>query len=208
MLTRGLLRRCIPPESNVPIVLRVSGATSIQRDMLPDEGLTVSMDDAVRLNVSAITLSIFVGTEHERQTLMALSELVDFGEEYGIPVLAVTAVGRELGQKDARYLSLACRIAAEQGAHFVKTYYCDDFEKVTSSAMIPVVIAGGKKVETEMDVFNMAYQAIQEGAVGCDFGRNIFQNPKPVAMISAIRSIVHDNRTPDEAQEMYNELAN
>jgi putative autoinducer-2 (AI-2) aldolase len=208
MLTRGLLRRCIPAESIVPIVLRVSGATSIQRDMLPDEGLTVSMDDAVRLNVSAITLSIFVGTEHERQTLMALSELVDFGEEYGIPVLAVTAVGRELGQKDARYLSLACRIAAEQGAHFVKTYYCDDFEKVTSSAMIPVVIAGGKKVETEMDVFNMAYQAIQEGAVGCDFGRNIFQNPKPVAMISAIRSIVHDNRTPDEAQEMYNELAN
>ncbi len=206
MLTRGLLRRCIPAESNVPIVLRVSGATSIQRDVLPDEGLTVSMEDAVRLNVSAITLSIFVGTDHERQTLMALSELVDFGEEYGIPVLAVTAVGRELGQKDARYLSLACRIAAEQGAHFVKTYYCDDFEKVTSSAMIPVVIAGGKKVETEMDVFKMAYQAIQEGAVGCDFGRNIFQNPKPVAMISAIRSIVHDNRTPDEAQEIYNEL--
>ncbi len=206
MLTRGLLRRCIPPESNKPIVLRMSGATSIERDELPDEGLTVSFEDAVRLNVSAITLSIFVGTDYERQTLMALSELVDLGEEYGIPVLAVTAVGRELGKKDARYLSLACRIAAEQGAHFVKTYFCDDFERVTSTAMIPVVIAGGKKIESEMDVFEMAHQAIEQGAAGCDFGRNIFQNPHPLAMILALRSIVHEGRTAKEAQEMYNEL--
>ncbi len=203
MLTRGLLRNCIPPESNVPVVLRVSGATSIERDELPDEGLTVAFEDAVRLNVSAITLSIFVGTPYERQTLMALSELVDLGEEYGIPVLAVTAVGRELGQKDARYFSLACRIAAEQGAHFVKTYFCDDFEKVTSSCMIPVVIAGGKKIDSEMDVFEMAHQAIQQGAVGCDFGRNIFQNPHPVAMIRALRSIVHEGKTPKQALEMY-----
>jgi 3-hydroxy-5-phosphonooxypentane-2,4-dione thiolase len=207
MLTRGLLRNCIPPEANVPIVLRVSGATSIERDILPDEALTVSLEDAVRLNVSAITLSIFVGTEYERQTLEALSELVDFGEEYGIPVLAVTAVGREIGQKDARYLGLACRIAAEQGAHFVKTYYCDDFEKVTSSAMVPVVIAGGKKIETEIDIFDLAWHAINEGAIGCDFGRNIFQNEHPVAMIRALRSVVHENKKPKEALEMYNELA-
>jgi len=207
MLTRGLLRNCIPPESNVPVVLRVSGATSIERDELPDEGLTVAFEDAVRLNVSAITLSIFVGTPYERQTLMALSELVDLGEEYGIPVLAVTAVGRDLGQKDARYLSLACRIAAEQGAHFVKTYFCDDFEKVTSSCMIPVVIAGGKKIDSEMDVFEMAHQAIQQGAVGCDFGRNIFQNPHPVAMIRALRSIVHEGKTPKQALEMYKTLS-
>jgi putative autoinducer-2 (AI-2) aldolase len=207
MLTRGLLRNCIPPETNTPIVLRVSGATSIERDNLPDEGLTVSLEDAVRLNVSAITLSIFVGTEHERQTLEALSELVDFGEEYGIPVLAVTAVGRDIGQKDARYLGLACRIAAEQGAHFVKTYYCDDFEKVTGSAMVPIVIAGGKKIESEIDVFQLAHDAIQQGAVGCDFGRNIFQNPNPEAMIRALRSVVHDNKTPKEALEMYNELS-
>jgi len=207
MLTRGLLRNCIPPESNVPVVLRVSGATSIERDELPDEGLTVAFEDAVRLNVSAITLSIFVGTPYERQTLMALSELVDLGEEYGIPVLAVTAVGRDLGQKDARYLSLACRIAAEQGAHFVKTYFCDDFEKVTSSCMIPVVIAGGKKIDSEMDVFEMAHQAIQQGAVGCDFGRNIFQNPHPVAMIRALRSIVHEGKTPKQALAMYKTLS-
>ncbi len=206
MLTRGLLRNCIPPDSNTPIVLRMSGATSIERDILPDEGLTVSLEDAVRLNVAAITLSIFVGTEHERQTLEALSELVDFGEEYGIPVLAVTAVGRELGKKDARYLSLACRIAAEQGAHFVKTYFCDDFEKVTSSAMVPIVIAGGRKCETEMDVFEMVYEALEQGAAGCDMGRNIFQNPHPLAMIQSVRAIVHGNAKPKEALEMYNEL--
>lgn len=206
MLTRGLLRNCIPPESKVPIVLRMSGATSIERDILPDEGLTASPEDAVRLNVAAMTLSIFVGTEYERQTLEALSELVDFGEQYGIPVLAVTAVGRQLGKKDAKYLSLACRIAAEQGAHFVKTYFCDDFEKVTSSAMVPVVIAGGKKCETEMDVFEMTWEALEQGAVGCDMGRNIFQNPYPVAMIRAVRSVVHEGKKPKEALEMYNEL--
>jgi len=208
MLTRGLLRNCIPPELNIPVVLRMSGATSIERDNLPDEGLTAGFEEAVRLNVSAMTLSIFVGTEHERQTLMALSEMVDFGEEYGIPVLAVTAVGRQLGKKDAKYLALACRIAAEQGAHFVKTYFCDNFEKVSSSCMVPVVIAGGKKVETEFDVFDMAYQAIQQGAIGCDFGRNIFQNPYPVAMIKAISSVVHDGNTGKEAQEVYDTLKN
>ena len=206
MLTRGMLRNCIPPESKIPIVLRMSGATSIERDNLPDEALTVSFEDAVRLNATAITLSIFVGTEHERQTLMALSELVDMGEEYGIPVLAVTAVGRQLGKKDARYLALACRIAAEQGAHFVKTYFCDEFEKVTSSCFVPVVIAGGKKVETEMDVFTMAADALAQGAVGVDMGRNIFQNPHPVSMIRALRSIVHEKKTAEEALEIYHEL--
>ncbi len=208
MLTRGLLRNCIPADSNLPVVLRMSGATSIQRDELPDEGLTVSMEDAVRLNATAITLSIFVGTDYERQTLLALSELVDFGEEFGIPVLAVTAVGRQLGKKDARYLALACRIAAEQGAHFVKTYFCDEFEKVVNSCMVPVVIAGGKKVETEMDVFDMTHQAIEVGAAGCDFGRNIFQNPYPEAMIKAVRSIVHDGNTPKDAQDLYETLCN
>jgi 3-hydroxy-5-phosphonooxypentane-2,4-dione thiolase len=206
MLTRGLLRNCIPPDSNIPIVLRMSGATSIERDNLPDEGLTVSPDDAIRLNATAITLSIFVGTDLERQSLLALTELVDFGEEYSIPVLAVTAVGRQLGKKDARYLALACRIAAEQGAHFVKTYFCDDFEKVTSSCFVPVVIAGGKKIETEMDVFTMTFDALAQGAVGVDMGRNIFQNPAPVAMIRALRSIVHEGKSANEALEMYNAL--
>jgi putative autoinducer-2 (AI-2) aldolase len=206
MLTRGMLRNCIPPESDIPVVLRMSGATSIERDNLPDEGLTVSPEDAVRLNASAITLSIYVGTDLERQTLLALSELVDFGEEAGIPVLAVTAVGRQLGKKDARYLALACRIAAEQGAHFVKTYFCDEFEKVTSSCFVPVVIAGGKKIDTEMDVFRMTADALAQGAVGVDMGRNIFQNPHPISMIRAVRSIVHGGKTAEEALEMYHEL--
>ena len=203
MLTRGLLRNCIPPDSNIPIVLRMSGATSIERDNLPDEGLTVSPEDAVRLNATAITLSIFVGTDLERQSLLALSELVDFGEEYGIPVLAVTAVGRQLGKKDARYLALACRIAAEQGAHFVKTYFCDDFEKVTSSCFVPVVIAGGKKIETEMDVFRMTFDALAQGAVGVDMGRNIFQSDCPVAMIRAVRAVVHEGAAVDDAFAIY-----
>lgn len=206
MCTRGMLRNCIPPDSKIPIVLRMSGATSIERDNLPDEALTVSPEDAVRLNASALTNSIFVGTEYERQTLEDLSTLVDFGEQYGIPVLAVTAVGREIGKKDARYLSLACRMAAEQGAHFVKTYFCDDFETVTKECFVPIVIAGGRKIETEMDVFEMVYEAIEQGAIGCDMGRNIFQNPYPLAMIQAVRSIVHGGNKPKEALEMYEEL--
>jgi len=206
MLTRGMLRRCIPPEMDVPIVLRVSGGTSLERDDLSNEGITATPEDALRLNAAAITLSIYVGTEHERQTLLALSELVDFGEEFGVPVLAVTAVGRQLGKKDAKYLALACRIAAELGAHFVKTYFCEDFEKVTSSCFVPIVIAGGKKMESEFDVFKMTQDALAQGAVGVDMGRNIFQNPYPVSMIRAIRAIVHEGKTAEEALEMYREL--
>lgn len=206
MLTRGVLRTSVDPGTSTPIVLRVSGGQSIVGPSLADEEIITSIKDAVRLNVSAVAFSIYVGTEYEHQTLISLSKLIDEGEEYGIPVLAVTAVGKELEKRDARYLSLACRIAAELGAKFIKTYYCDDFEKVVNSCPVPLVIAGGPKLETPRDVFQLTYDAIQKGAVGVDMGRNIWQSDHPVAMIQAIREIVHKNASVNEAEDLFNSL--
>lgn len=206
MLTRGVLRNCIDPKTQVPIVLRVSGGTSIVGKDLSHEGITTSVRDAVRLNAAAMALSIFVGTDHEHDTLVNLSRLVDEGEEAGIPVLAVTAVGKELEKRDARYLSLACRIAAELGAHMVKTYYCEDFERVVEGCPVPIVIAGGPKLDTELDVFELTSDAVKKGAVGVDMGRNIWQSEHPVPMISAIRKIVHENASPQEALDFFRSL--
>ncbi len=200
MLTRGMLRNCVPAEVNKPIVLRVSAGASMLKE-LSNEEINVTIDDAIRLNVSAITCSIFIGGEYEKQSIMNLSKLVNWGQTYGIPVLAVTAVGREM-VRDARYLSMASRMAAEMGATFVKTYYCEDFEEVTSICPAPVVIAGGKKIE-ERDALQMAKNAIDKGAVGVDMGRNIFQSDKPVGMIKAVREIVHNNASVDDAFEIY-----
>ena len=206
MLTRGVLRTSVDPTAATNVVLRVSGGVSIIGPSLADEGITTSFKDAIRLNVVGVGLSIFVGTEHERQTLLSLAELVNQGEEYGIPVLAITAVGKELEKRDARFLSLCCRISAELGAHLVKTYYCEDFEKVTESCPVPIVIAGGPKLETELDALEMAYNAIERGAVGVDMGRNIWQSDYPVPMIRAIRAVVHENYTPKEAYDLFNSL--
>jgi len=205
MLTRGVLRSSISPKHDIPIVLRVSGGTSILKE-LSNEGITASIEDAIRLNVAGMALSIFVGGEYERQTLLNLTKLVDLGEQYGIPVLAVTAVGKDMA-RDARYLGLACRIAAELGAHFVKTYYCEGFEEVVRGCPVPIVIAGGKKIP-EHDALQLAYDAVQKGAVGVDMGRNIFQSESPTAMIQAVRSVVHENATPDKAYELFNSLKN
>lgn len=202
MPTRGVVRNCISPDCNIPIVLRVSGGNSIIGE-LSEEGIITSFEDAIRLNASAVALSIYVGAPYQHQTLINLSRLVDKGERYGIPVLAVTAVGKELEKRDARFLGLSCRIAAELGAHFIKTYYCEDFEKVCERVFVPLVIAGGPKMETELDVFKTAYNAISKGAIGVDMGRNIWQNENPVAMIKAIREIVHNNKTADEAFEVF-----
>ncbi|MBU1061753.1 MAG: 3-hydroxy-5-phosphonooxypentane-2,4-dione thiolase [Candidatus Omnitrophica bacterium] len=196
MLTRGVLRNSVCPEHPVPIVLRVSGGNSIVGEDLSRETLTVSVEDAIRLNVSAVALSIYVGSKYEHQTLRNLSTLINECERYGIPVLAVTAVGKEM-TRDARYLSLACRIAAELGAHIVKTYYCEDFEKVVNTCPIPVVIAGGKKIP-EKDALKLAYNAVNDGAVGVDMGRNIFQSQDPVGMIKAVREIVHKKGKPEK----------
>ncbi len=204
MLTRGILRNCVNPETSIPIVLRVSGGNSVLDEDLSNEDMTVSIQDAVKLNVSAMALSIYVGSQYQHKTLVNLAKLVDLGEENGIPVLAVTAVGKNM-VRDERYLSLACRIAAELGAHIVKTYYCEGFEKLVKKCPIPVVIAGGKKV-SELDALHLAYNAVNDGAVGVDMGRNIFQSDYPVAMIKAVRAIVHEKYSVKRAYGLYQSL--
>jgi len=204
MLTRGLLRTSVDPTASVPIVLRVSGGTSILKE-LSNEVITTSIDEAIRLNAAAVTCSIFVGGEYEKQSLANLTSLVNESGVSGIPVLAVTAVGKEM-TRDARYLSLACRIAAELGAHFVKTYYCDDFEKVVEGCPVPVIIAGGKKVP-EREALQLSHNAVQRGAVGVDMGRNIFQSDGPVAMIRAVRAIVHEKASVEKAFDLFQTLA-
>ncbi|MDW8044320.1 MAG: 3-hydroxy-5-phosphonooxypentane-2,4-dione thiolase [Nitrososphaerota archaeon] len=207
MLTRGILRSCIDPSITKPIILRVSGGTSIIGEDLSHEGITTSVKEAIRLNAAAVSLSIFVGSKYEHESLMNLSHLVNECEEYGIPVMAVTAVGRELEKREARYLALCCRIAAELGARVVKTYYCSEgFEKVVQGCPVPIVIAGGPKVDSELEVFGWVYDALQKGAIGVNLGRNIWQHDHPVAMIRAIRAIIHENATPQEAYKLFNEL--
>lgn len=201
MLTRGVLRTSVSPTSHIPIVLRVSGGTSIIGEDLSKETIVTSMEDAIRLNVSCLALSIFIGSKYEHQTLSNLAALVDQGERYGIPILAVTAVGKEM-VRDARYLGLACRIAGELGAHVVKTYYCEKFEKVIEGCPVPVIIAGGKKLEKEIDVLELTFNAIREGASGVDMGRNIWQSDSPIAMIKAVKSIVHENFSIKEASDL------
>ena len=204
MLTRGVQRTSVDSSYQIPIVLRVSGGTSIIGEDLSNEEITTSVKEAVRLNASAVAMSMFVGAKYEKQTIVNLSNLVNESEEYGIPVLAVTAVGKDMG-KDERYLSLACRIAAEQGAHIVKTYYCKNFEKVVDSCPVPIIIAGGKKIP-ERDALQLTYDAIKAGAVGVDMGRNIWQSENPVPMIRAVRSIVHGSQSVNEAFDMYKKL--
>jgi putative autoinducer-2 (AI-2) aldolase len=201
MTTRGMVRSTVPPASRVPIVLRASGGPSVLRD-LSDERLAVSMEDAARINAAAVAVQVFIGGEHETQSVRNMTRLVDAGQRYGIPVLAVTAVGTEL-TRDARYLRLATRICAELGAHFVKTYYCaEDFDTVVSACPVPLVMAGGKKLP-ERDALTMAYHAIENGAAGVDMGRNIFQSDTPQAMIRAIGAVVHESVKPEDAYQQY-----
>lgn len=206
MLTRGVLRNSIDPSLLNSVVLRVSGGTSIVGEDLANEGIITSIEDALRLNASGIALSIFVGSKYERQTLLSLAELVDNGERHGMPVLAVTAVGKELGKRDARFLALSCRIAAEIGAHVVKTYYCDDFEKVVGGCPAPIVVAGGPKM-TEKEALDLTYNAMSKGAVGVDMGRNIWQSDNPIPMIKAVRMIVHENASAEEAYDFFKKAA-
>ncbi|MGB2706271.1 MAG: 3-hydroxy-5-phosphonooxypentane-2,4-dione thiolase [Candidatus Omnitrophota bacterium] len=204
-VTRGVLRSCVNPVKSKPIILRVSGGTSMAGKDLANEGVTTSIDEIIRLNASAVGISVFVGSDYERQTLLNLSRLVNGCENYGIPVMAVTAVGKELVKRDARYLGLACRIAAELGARVVKTYWCEkDFDKVVRGCPVPVVIAGGPKCKTELEVFEFVYDGMQKGAIGINLGRNVWQNANPVGMAKALQAIIHKNITPKEAQEIYN----
>jgi putative autoinducer-2 (AI-2) aldolase len=201
MTTRGMVRSTIPPASRTPIVLRASGGPSILTE-LSNEQLAVSMEDAARLNASAVAVQVFIGGEYETQSVRNMTRLVDAGQRYGIPVLAVTAVGKEL-TRDARYLRLATRICAELGAHVVKTYYCDkDFDTVAAACPVPLVMAGGKKL-AERDALIMAYNAVENGAAGVDMGRNIFQSDTPQAMIRAVGAVVHESMKPEDAYDQF-----
>jgi 3-hydroxy-5-phosphonooxypentane-2,4-dione thiolase len=201
MTTRGMVRSTVPPASRTPIVLRASGGPSILRE-LSDERIAVGMEDAARINAAAVAVQVFVGGEFETQSVRNMTRLVDAGQRYGIPVLAVTAVGQEL-TRDARYLRLATRMCAELGAHFVKNYYCEPgFETVTAACPVPLVMAGGKKLP-ERDALTMAYRAIENGAAGVDMGRNIFQSDTPRAMIRAVGAVVHESAKPEDAYEQY-----
>lgn len=205
MLTRGALRTMIPPSSRAAIVLRASGGPSILKE-LSNEEIALDIEDALRLNAAALAVQVFVGGEHETKSIYNLTRLVDAGNRYGVPVLAVTAVGKEL-VRDAKYFRLATRICAELGAHYVKTYYVEDgFETVTSCCPVPIVIAGGKKLP-ELEALTMAANAVARGASGVDMGRNIFQSEAPAAMLQAVRAVVHQGASPAEAFDLYRRLA-
>ena len=206
MLTRGILRSIVPPTTTKSIVLRVSGGTSILKE-LSNEDIAVDIEESIRLNVCAMAVQVFIGGEHERESIKNMTRMVDMGMRYGIPTLAVTAVGKDMN-RDARYFRLAVRICAELGAHYIKTYYIEKgFETVTASCPVPIVMAGGKKIP-ELDALTMAYNAVQQGASGVDMGRNIFQSESPIAMIQAVRAVVHDNETPEKAFDLYNTIKN
>jgi 3-hydroxy-5-phosphonooxypentane-2,4-dione thiolase len=202
--TRGILRSVIPADSVKPMVLRASGGPSILKE-LSDEQIAMDMEDAVRLNAAGVGIQVFIGGEHETRSIHNMTRLVDAGLRYGVPVMGVTAVGRDM-VRNAQYFRLACRIIAELGAQYVKTYYVEDgFETVTASCPVPIVMAGGKKLP-ELDALTMAYHAVQQGAAGVDMGRNIFQSDAPKAMIAAVHAVVHKNMKPAEAFETYQAL--
>jgi putative autoinducer-2 (AI-2) aldolase len=206
-VTRGVLRAQIDPTIETPVILRISGGTSMVGEDLANEGITTSIDEILRLNVAAVGLSVFVGSRYEHQTLMNLANMVNLCQPYGIPVMAVTAVGREMEKRDARYLSLACRVCAEAGADVVKTYYADDFEKVVAGCPVPVVLAGGPKTESDLEVLEFVYNGMQAGAAGVNLGRNIWQNQYPRAMARALQAVIHEGATPQEAMQQFNHIA-
>jgi len=204
--TRGILRSLVPPQNTKPMVLRASGGPSILKE-LSNEEIAMDMEDALRLNACGVGIQVFVGGEFETRSIHNMTRLVDQGLRYGMPVMGVTAVGKDM-KRDAQYFRLACRMIAELGATYVKTYYvAEDFETVTASCPVPIVMAGGKKLP-ELDALKMAHNAVQGGAAGVDMGRNIFQSDAPVAMIQAVRAVVHKNMKPEHALDLYQTLKN
>lgn len=204
---RGSLRYSVPADIELPIILRVSAGQSIASDDLSNEDVSISIDDIIRLNASAVGYSVYLGSPNEHQTLMGLYDLINACRPFDIPVMAVTAVGRELDQKQqTRFLSMACRICAEAGADVVKTYYCEDFEKVVEGCPVPVVIAGGPKTDSQLDVFKFVYDGMQRGAAGVNLGRNIWQDEFPTGMAAALRAVVHEEAKPAEAFDLYQSM--
>jgi putative autoinducer-2 (AI-2) aldolase len=204
MCTRGALRALVPPTVNKPVSLRYSAGSTVLTEL--NDECVMDIEDAVRLNASLLAVMVAIGDRFEGLTIKNLTRTVDMGTRFGIPTLGVTAVGKNMA-RDARYLSMASRVCAENGAHVVKTYFCEDFEKVAASCPVPIVLAGGKKLP-EADALAMAHSAMQQGACGVDMGRNVFQAENPVAMLKAINAVVHDNETPDKAFDLYETLKN
>ena len=202
-VTRGVIRSCVDPANCPPIILRMSGGSSVIGKDLAHEALTTSVQEAIRLNAAAVGMSIFVGSDYEYDSLVNLGKLVDECEKYGIPVMAVTAVGKELEKRDARYLGLCCRIAAEFGARVVKTYWCENFDQVVEGCPVPIVMAGGPRCETQQEVFDFVFDGMQKGAIGLNLGRNVWQDDHPVAMIKALRAIIHDNASNKDARDIF-----
>lgn len=206
MGTRGALRTCISPalSGDKAIALRCSSGSSVLEEDLSNECVSVDIQDAIRMNADCMALQVFVGAPHQKQTIENLSIAVNEGMKVGMPTMGVVAVGKTM-ERTPQYFRLATRMIAEFGAQIVKTYYCDDFETVTASCPVPIVIAGGKKLP-EPEALTMCYRAIREGAAGVDMGRNIFQADHPIAMVQAVRGIVHDNLTDTQALELYRDL--
>jgi putative autoinducer-2 (AI-2) aldolase len=203
MCTRGILQTVIPPDTNKPVCLRSDAGTTILTEL--NDNVLIDIEDAIRFNASAMAIMLAIGDPaFEARTVANLYKAVDWGSRYGIPVMGVTAVGKQMA-RDARYFGLASRVCAENGANIVKTYYCEDFEKVTAACPVPIVIAGGKKLP-EKEALELCYKAINDGASGVDMGRNVFQSISPAAMIQAIHGVVHDGLTPEEGLELFNEL--
>lgn len=202
-VTRGVLRSAVQPVNSLPIILRISGGTSVVHGDLANEALTTSIDDIIRVNASAVGVSVFIGSDYQHETILNLANAVNMCEPYGIPVMAVTAVGKELEKRSARYLALCCRICAEMGADLVKTYWCGDFEKVVEGCPVPVVMAGGPKTDTTREVFEFVHDGMQRGAVGINLGRNVWQSEHPVAVARGLRAIVHEDASVDEAMDVF-----
>lgn len=202
MATRGALRTCITPIQDKAICLRSTyDSTVMYDDMSIGGGVATDIESAVRMNASCMAVQTFIGAPGEKNSLELLCRSVDAGERYGIPTLGVVAVGKDM-VRDNKFFSLATRVVAESGAHIVKSYYCEGFEKIVASCPVPIVIAGGKKVP-EAEALTMAYKAISEGACGVDMGRNIFQAENPKAMAKAVAKIVHENFSDKLAYEFY-----
>lgn len=204
MCTRGILQSSIPANVNKPICLRSDAGTTILTEL--NRNVLIDVEDAIRYNASAMAVMFAAGDgEQEAITAANLTEAVDLGNRYGIPVMGVTAVGKQMA-RDARYFALASRVCAETGASIVKTYYCEGFEKVVAACPVPIVIAGGKKLP-EKEALELCYKAVNDGAAGVDMGRNVFQSENPTAMIQAVHAVVHEGLTPEQGMEMFNDLS-
>jgi putative autoinducer-2 (AI-2) aldolase len=205
MTTRGAVRSNIAPEDVglKPIMLRVTGGNSVLNEELSDEKITVSIQEAIRMDAAGVAVSVYIGSANQQQTILNLTDMINHAEEYGIPVLAVTAVGKNMA-RDLRYLALASRICQDAGARIIKTYYCEEFSRLVDAVAPTAVVVAGGKYSSPPDALQMAYNSVQAGAVGVDFGRNIFQDANPIGMIKAIGSIVHGNHTVKEALDIYN----